>query len=127
MGYNAIVKCCNSIASTIPLVVRNALQKCNMKIWNALAKVQSHDMDLFPEWAPSIEYNGSIVPMWTEKILSRSVLAEGECEFWDHLCPGIAPNPLLLLLGFLSGLFLVGLFVLFAGGFAAYAYCIACI
>ena len=73
------------------------LQKCNLKIW-----IYS------PEWAPSIEYNGSIVPKWTEKILNRSVLAEGECEFWDHLCPGFAPNPLLLLLGFLSGLFLVG-------------------
>ena len=67
------------------------LQKCNLKIW-----IYS------PEWAPSIEYNGSIVPKWTEKILSRSVLAEGECEFWDHLCPGFAPNPLLFLLGFLS-------------------------
>ena len=42
----------------------------------------------------------------------------GTCEFWDHLCPGFAPNPLLLLLGFLSGLFLVGLLVLFVGGFA---------
>ena len=85
-------------------------QKCNFKIWNALAKVQLQDMELYPPCGHHrLEDNGSIVPMWTEKVFRRSVLAEGECEFWDHLCPGFAPNPLLLLLGFLSGLFLVGL------------------
>ena len=64
------------------------LQKCNLKIWN-----------YSPLWAPSLEENQPIIPEWTEKVFRRSVLAEGECEFWDHLCPGFAPNPLLLLLG----------------------------
>ena len=92
------------------------LQKCNLKMWN-----------YSPLWAPSIEYNGSIVPKWTEKILRRSVLAEGECEFWDHLCPGFVPNSLLLLLGFLSGLFLVGLFVLDGGAAPACFMHFACV
>ena len=40
----------------------------------------------------------------------RKALVEGECEFWDCLCPGFAPNPFLFLgsFGIYSGLVLVG-------------------
>ena len=27
------------------------------------------------------------------KVTLQKVLSEGECEFWDVLCPGFAPNP----------------------------------
>ena len=27
------------------------------------------------------------------KVTLQKVLSEGECEFWDCLCPGFAPNP----------------------------------
>ena len=59
------------------------LQKCNFKIWICT-----------PEWALSTDYNGPIIPKWAEKTV-RKALVEGECEFWDFLCPGFAPNPFL--------------------------------
>ena len=58
------------------------LQKCNLTIWNS------------PLWAPSLEENQLIIPVWT---VLRKALVEGECEFWDCLRPGFAPNPFLFL------------------------------
>ena len=72
------------------------LQKCNLKIWNS------------PVWAPSLEENQLIIPVWT---VLRKALVEGECEFWDCLRPGFAPNPFLrffLFWGLSSWLVLVG-------------------
>ena len=57
------------------------LQKCNVKIWNALAKVQSQHSE------PPLTS-----PEKAKKTLQK-VLSEGECEFWDGSCPGFAPNP----------------------------------
>ena len=69
--------------------------------------MQSQGMEfIFPKWAPSVEKNQLIIPEWTEKIL-RKQLVEGECEFWDILCPGFAPNPFLCSFGF--GVSLLGL------------------
>ena len=68
-------------------------------------------MDLYPLWAPSLEENGPIIPKWTEKTL-RKALVEGECEFWDVLCPGFAPNPFLYSSGF--GVSLLGLFLVWS-------------
>ena len=43
-------------------------QKCNIKIWNALAKVQSQDMDLFPRvGAIDVERMNLLSPEWAEK------------------------------------------------------------
>ena len=50
--------------------------------------------------------------MRTETTL-RKALVEGECEFWDFLCPGFAPNPFLVLGWGGFGISAFGFFVLF--------------
>ena len=51
--------------------------------------------------------NACSYPERAEKMLQKA-LVEGECEVWDVLCPGFAPNPFLCFFCFL-GLFLLGL------------------
>ena len=57
-----------------------------------------------PLRAPSLEETEPIIPKWT---VLQKALAEGECEFWDCLRPGFAPNPFLVLGWFLD----LGVFV----------------
>ena len=106
------MECCNALAAAIPGKGRMRLQKCNIKVWNALAKVQSQHSELttYPrEGTIAREERRSLPERASEKL--QKALVEGECEIWDSLCPGFAPNPFLCFFwfwGFSLVCFLVG-------------------
>ena len=68
------------------------LQKCNLKIWNYT-----------PERAPSIEENGSIIPMWTKIADAEVSWLRGSVNSGIVYVPDSHPTPF----RFFWGLFLV--------------------
>ena len=105
----------SSISATEPYRMLRCIGSSNTrKGTNALAKVQLKNtectpakgcnrnianLQLIPERATSNEENGPDLPEGA-KVTLQKVLCEGECEFWDVLCPGFAPNPFCLSSGF---------------------------
>ena len=111
----------NSMQATEPYGMLPSTSSTNTrKGSNALAKVQLENM----ECAPSKGCNRNIeilqltprgrnsrrraliFPEWARET-SQKVSAEGECEFWDVLCPEFAPDPFCFFFWFWGFLFLV--------------------